>query len=124
MTKREEEAMAPLTDAEAGAIQAVSEVERLKRAIETLRPLVASPDRITDAAWCRAVEAVLAVADGTAPTARVFTEAEVREVLQQARATARASLRIGGLSTTDYGNAAGREDACDSIAQSLNLALD
>lgn len=99
------EAIQPLTPHEAGAIQAVSEAERLKLALEPfmsdLRRDVEEAEGAPDNQQMThgrlytvgEVRALVATYDGTTPAARVFTEAEVRAQVEAACDEQDADLR-------------------------------
>lgn len=124
-----------LTPSEAGAIQAVSEVERLSKAAtyaaaelrHAYRTHGLRGGRIDPGLVSRAIAALeAATAQSTTPALRVFTEAEVREVLKRHHADAE-SNRCECWDDTDssvYVNATGRKTACEDVARSLNLTLD
>ena len=140
---------APLTDAEAGAIQAVSEVERLRRENAALRTALApfakyaerrnayplrglgdvihsihagSLDKEAELTLtdCRRARAVL----GTTPAARVFTEAEVREACASVSADATPEADSAIPHSREHGRAEGRAIGAGEVAKRLGLTLD
>lgn len=124
MTKREKaDVLASLTDAEAGAIQAVSEVEILRRERDGLRATVIIAAMRTQGSDANLYAVLLDALGGTCP--RVFTEAEVLAVLNARRQRAQQIAEANKDDDPDRNTYhRGSMSMAENVAMDLGLKLD